>query len=194
VVHELVRLCQIGPSTQKPGIWPPKLANPFAPGPNAKTSLVFADVAYPCGLGPGHLSKTPLILSLVHVDWIGGSNDPRRCGPAAGGAGATRVRVRAHARCTRPSRRPAGAARGQAWCWCGGGSSGVGAQWPPGARRLFRGAAVGRGCARPQPVRGRRWWGTAAAAGRPSMTSEESVTMSDGGDGREELELLNLFV
>jgi hypothetical protein len=47
---------------------------------------------------------------------------------------------------------------------------------------------------RPQPVRGRRWWGTAAAVGRPSMTSEESVTMSDGGGGREELELLNLFV
>jgi hypothetical protein len=98
VVHELVTLCQIGPSTQKPGIWPPKLANPFAPGPNAKTSLVFADVTYPCGLGPGHLLKTPLILSLVHVDWTGGSNGPRRCGPAAGGAAATRVRVRARAR------------------------------------------------------------------------------------------------
>jgi hypothetical protein len=39
-----------------------------------------------------------------------------------------------------------------------------------------------------------RWRGTAAAAGRPSMTSEESVTTSDGGDGREELEPLNLFV
>jgi hypothetical protein len=90
VVHELVRPRQIGPSTQKPRIWPPKLANPFTPGPNAKTSLVFADVAYPCGLSSGHLSKTPLILSLVHVDWTGGSNGPRSCGPAAGDAAATR--------------------------------------------------------------------------------------------------------
>jgi hypothetical protein len=44
------------------------------------------------------------------------------------------------------------------------------------------------------PVLGKRWWGTAAAASQPSMTSEESVTTSDGSNGREALEPPNLFV
>jgi hypothetical protein len=172
VVHELVKLCQIGPSTQKPGIWPPKLANPFTPGQNAKTSLVFADVAYPCRLGPSHLSKTPLILSLVHVDWTGGSNGPRRCGPAAGGAAATRVRVWARA-------------RGQVSV----------PREPHGARPGAGAAAVARAWAHNGHSRsGKRWWGTTAAASQPSMTSEESVTTSDGGGGREALEPPNLFV
>ena len=33
-------MCQIGPSTTKPGIWPLKLANPFTPGLNEKTNSV----------------------------------------------------------------------------------------------------------------------------------------------------------
>ena len=38
---KFAQMCQIGSSTTKPGIWPLKLANPFTPDPNAKTSPVF---------------------------------------------------------------------------------------------------------------------------------------------------------